>query len=127
MEDDVSDGSRPVEKGGTMGSIPGFGSVASSFDRGTSINSSHVSVSTSSSSSNRLAFEDSVALESVPSSPQLKHLASTDRTEFQQTVANAVRELRAAASQTSDSSKAGLLSSLANRFQQLEETGVVLP
>ncbi len=104
-----------------MGSIPRLTAVGDAIGQ-----EPHSPVSYRTPSS-KLALQDTVELDTVPSSPQLRHMESTNRSEFQQTLASAVRQLRAAASQTADSSKAGLLTSLANKFQQLEETGVILP
>jgi len=67
--------------------------------------------------------EDQAQLAAVPLSAQLEQLQKTDAPRFQAVLSDAVRELRAAASTSSDPVEAAYLSDLANRFQWLEESG----
>jgi hypothetical protein len=71
------------------------------------------------------ALQDVVAVATVPSLSQVEPLQKTGNpSQFQVVLTDAVRQLRAAAFQTTDPIEAAYLSSLADRFQQMEESGV---
>lgn len=57
----------------------------------------------------------------MPLSAQVEQLQGTDASTFQAVLSDAIRKLRAAASESSDPVEAAYLSDLANRFQWLEE------
>ena len=54
---------------------------------------------------------------------ELQKLQSTDPTEFKKVLADAAKKLKDAAGQQSDSTAAGFLTNLADKFQQAADTG----
>ena len=106
-----------------MGSIATLGSVSSALNQTRSAQS----LPSKTSGTSGINFTDTVVLESIPSSVHLEQLVQGNPSDFQQTLANAVRDLRQAASEASDPSEAGYLSALADKFQVEQETGILLP
>jgi hypothetical protein len=68
-------------------------------------------------------MEDQVQIASIPSSEQVEQLQSASPSNFQEVVADSIRKLRIAASQSTDPAEVAALSDLADRFQRLEEYG----
>jgi hypothetical protein len=69
-------------------------------------------------------LRDLVDVSTVPALSQVEPLQTRNPEQFQAVLTDAVRQLRAAAFQTTDPVEAAYLSSLANRFQRLELSGV---
>ena len=65
--------------------------------------------------------EDQVQIATIPSAAQVEQLQSTSSSSFEAVVADSIRKLRTAASQSTDPAEAAALSDLANHFQRLEE------
>jgi hypothetical protein len=68
-------------------------------------------------------LEDLVEIANVPSLDQIASLQTSNPTEFQSVLSDAIRQLRQAESQTTDPAALAFLTSLADRFQQLQEVG----
>lgn len=66
---------------------------------------------------------DLVEISAIPSLIQVQQIQTFDPSQYQTVLTVAVRELKAAALQTSDPFEVAYLLDLAGKFQQLQETG----
>ena len=66
-------------------------------------------------------LEDQVQIATIPSAAQVEQLQSTSSSSFEAVVADSIRKLRTAASQSTDPAEVQYLSGLADHFQRLEE------
>ncbi len=73
------------------------------------------------------AVADQVQIATVPLTAQVQQLESKTPSSFRAVLDDAIRELRAAASQSTNAIETAYLSGLADRFQQLEEAGAGAP
>jgi hypothetical protein len=69
------------------------------------------------------SVQDLVEISNVPDLSQVTSLQNSNPTQFQAVLSDAERQLRAAAMQSTDPWEAAYLSSLANRFQELQASG----
>jgi len=68
-------------------------------------------------------IEDQVQISTVPFTAQVEQLQKTNPSSFKEVVGDAIRSLRAEASQSTDPLDAAYLLGLADRFQRLQESG----
>jgi hypothetical protein len=73
------------------------------------------------------AAPDTVEISTIPPLSQAEQIQSTNPSQYQTVLTDAVRELRAAASKTNDPLEAAYLLDLAGKFQQLQESGGSTP
>jgi hypothetical protein len=66
-------------------------------------------------------IEDQVQIATIPSASQVEQLQSTSASSFEAVLADSIRKLRTAASQSTDPAEVQYLSGLADHFQRLEE------
>jgi hypothetical protein len=71
--------------------------------------------------------EDQVQIATIPLTAQVQQLESKTPSSFHAVLDDAIRELRVAASQSTNAIEIAYLSGLADRFQQLEEEGAGAP
>jgi hypothetical protein len=71
--------------------------------------------------------EDQVQFATIPLTAQVEQLETKTPSSFHAVLDDAIRELRAAASQSTNAIETAYLSGLADRFQQLEESGAGAP
>ena len=68
-------------------------------------------------------LQDSAEIANVPALVQIAPLQTSNPTEFQSVISGAIRQLREAEAQTTDPQELAFLTSLTDRFQQLQEVG----